>query len=117
MLMDSEAAEVPSTPEVNSCQWLDALLREKCKVPSLREHQLIHGMDLNNGKDLFLVIATSQGKTIVLHAPLIAAQARKEDGIALLIAPTKVLVEQQVGYIPRFPPFRVLIHNVTTRLQ
>lgn len=83
-------------PEVNSRSWLDALLREKWHIQTVREHQIIHRMDLISGKDLFLVIATGQGKTIVLHAPLIAAQARKEDGIAFLIAPTKVLVDQQV---------------------
>ena len=94
--MDNATQATP--PKVNLRQWLDALLREKCQVASLREHQLIHGMDLNNGQDLFLVIATSQGKTIILHAPLIAAQAQQENGIALLIVPTKVLVEQQVRY-------------------
>ncbi|KAJ7208126.1 hypothetical protein C8J57DRAFT_1610341 [Mycena rebaudengoi] len=48
-----------------------------------------------DGHNLFLVIATGKGKTIILHAPLIAAQARKERGIAFLIVPTKVLAEQQ----------------------
>jgi superfamily II DNA helicase RecQ len=43
------------------------------------------------------VYATGKGKTIILHAPLIAAQARKERGIAFLIVPTKVLAEQQVS--------------------
>ena len=84
LYMDNEATQAPSPPEVNSCQWLDMLLHEKCQVPSLHGHQLIHGMDLNNGQDLFLVLATSQGKTTVLHGPLIAAQAGQENGIALL---------------------------------
>jgi superfamily II DNA or RNA helicase len=36
------------------------------------------------------------GKTIVLQAGAIAADARGECGICLIIVPTKVLVEQQV---------------------
>lgn len=97
LLMAQEIPLLSSTPVVNSREWLDSLLREKCKVPTLREHQIVHGMDLNSGSDLFLVIATGQGKTLVLHTPLIAAQARKEAGIGILIVPTKVLVEQQVS--------------------
>jgi hypothetical protein len=58
-----------------------------------REYHLTHGMDPNSGKDLFLVIATGQGKIMVWHAPLIAAQACQESRIAFLIALTKVLVE------------------------
>jgi hypothetical protein len=52
--MDIEASEAPLTPEVNSRQWLEALLRKNCQVATLCEHQLIHSMDLNNGHDLFL---------------------------------------------------------------
>jgi ERCC4-related helicase len=100
MLEELVSDTVQSTaPEVNSKEWLDRLLCEKCHVPSLRPHQLLHAMDLVKKDDLFLVIATGQGKTLVLHAPLIAAQAWGEDVIGLLIAPTKVLVEQHVSNI------------------
>jgi len=76
---------------------MENLLIEKCSLSTIRPFQLEHAMDLNAGKDLFLVIATGMGKTTVLHAPLLAAQARCEKGIALLIVPTKILVEQQAG--------------------
>ncbi|KAJ7855693.1 P-loop containing nucleoside triphosphate hydrolase protein, partial [Mycena leptocephala] len=66
-------------------------------IPSLYPHQLAHGKDLNDGHELFLVVATGLGKSIVLFAPLIAAQARQERGIAfmIMIVPMKVLAEQQ----------------------
>lgn len=83
-------------PKVNSREWLDQLLRDKCQVPSLRAHQLDHGMDVVGGKDVFLVIATGQGKTMVLLSGLIAAQARKEKGIAFMVVPTKALAQQHV---------------------
>ncbi|KAJ7854440.1 P-loop containing nucleoside triphosphate hydrolase protein [Mycena olivaceomarginata] len=80
---------------INSRAWLESLLRQKCGVPSLYPHQLDHGRDLNDGHDVFLVIAPGLGKSIVLFAPLIAAQARGERGLAFMIVPTKVLAEQQ----------------------
>jgi hypothetical protein len=55
------------------------LLLEKCNLSTIRPFQLEHAMNLNAGKDLFLVIATGMGKT---HTPLLAAQARWEKGIA-----------------------------------
>ncbi|KAJ7840469.1 P-loop containing nucleoside triphosphate hydrolase protein [Mycena leptocephala] len=83
-----DAVEGPAEPctdhPVNSRAWLESLLRQKCGVPSLYPHQIDHGKDLN------------EGKRIVLFAPLIAAQARGERGIAFMIVPTKVLAEQQV---------------------
>ncbi|KAJ6553781.1 hypothetical protein DFH09DRAFT_1085532 [Mycena vulgaris] len=54
-------------------------------------------MDINAGIDVFCVIATGMGKTVVLQSEAIAAQARGEKGIALMIVPTKVLVEQQLS--------------------
>lgn len=95
--MDNSSTDPPQPPTVNSREWLENLLREKNGVEFVRSHQLDHGMDLVEGRDLFLVIATGMGKTAVLHAPLQAAQARKEKGIAFLIVPTKVLAEQQVS--------------------
>ncbi|EIN09491.1 P-loop containing nucleoside triphosphate hydrolase protein [Punctularia strigosozonata HHB-11173 SS5] len=81
---------------VNSRLWLDGLLREKCKISAPRPFQLDLGLHLINGRDVLLVIATGQGKTTVLHAPLLAAQARKENGIAFIVIPTKLLGEQHV---------------------
>ncbi|EIN10568.1 P-loop containing nucleoside triphosphate hydrolase protein, partial [Punctularia strigosozonata HHB-11173 SS5] len=74
--------------------WLESLLKEKCNITSVRPFQLDHGLDLMAGRDLMLVTATGTGKTTVLHAPLLAAQARKETGIAFIVIPTKLLGEQ-----------------------
>ncbi|GBE78861.1 P-loop containing nucleoside triphosphate hydrolase protein [Sparassis crispa] len=82
-------------PAEGSSGWLESLIVQKCGVPSVRDFQLCHGMDLIRGKDLFLVIAPGQGKTTVMHAPLLAAQAQMKIGIALMIVPTKLLALQQ----------------------
>ena len=75
---------------------LDALLRQKCRLTTVRDFQLTHGLDLVNGRDVFLVIAPGMGKTTVLCAPLLAAQAALQAGIAIAVVPSKILAEQLV---------------------
>ncbi len=77
--------------------WLEALINDKCGIATVRPFQLDHALDLINGRDVFLVIAPGMGKTTVLLAPLLAAQARKESGIAIIVVPTKLLGEQTVS--------------------
>ncbi|KAJ7306176.1 P-loop containing nucleoside triphosphate hydrolase protein [Mycena albidolilacea] len=108
-------ATLSPDPSVNSRAWLNDLLRQKCGVPSLYPHQLDHGKDLNDGRDLFLVIATGLGKSIVLFAPLIAAQARQERGIAFMIVPTKVLAEQQAEVGRKFGLRTIAINEDSVR--
>ncbi|KAF7341572.1 Nucleoside triphosphate hydrolase protein [Mycena sanguinolenta] len=100
---------------VNSRAWLDSLLRQKCGVPSLYPHQLDHAIDLNNGRDLFLVIGPGHGKSIVLFAPLIAAQARGERGLAFMIVPTKVLAVQQAEVGRKYGLRALAINEDTVR--
>ncbi|KAK6966464.1 P-loop containing nucleoside triphosphate hydrolase protein, partial [Favolaschia claudopus] len=64
-------------------------------------HQLELAMHVNAGEDVFCVAGTNMGKTLVLQSGPIAAQARGEKGIALMIVPTKVLVEQQADVASR----------------
>ncbi|KAF8871462.1 hypothetical protein CPB85DRAFT_1174993, partial [Mucidula mucida] len=73
------------------------LLCEKCNVPSLYEPQSRHSFDLVQNKDLFLRITTGHGKTLILMSPLIAAQARFEEGIGIMTAPTKALCDQEAA--------------------
>ncbi|KAF8868796.1 P-loop containing nucleoside triphosphate hydrolase protein, partial [Mucidula mucida] len=63
-------------------------------VEALHPHQSLHSYDLVRGRDVFLVIATGSGKTLIILAPLIAAQACRKSGIALLLVPTKALGEE-----------------------
>ncbi|PCH41838.1 nucleoside triphosphate hydrolase protein, partial [Wolfiporia cocos MD-104 SS10] len=77
-----------------SAEWLTTLLQQRCGIVQPRDFQVRHGMDLINGKDLFLVVAPGQGKTLVMYAPLLAAQALSQQGIAIIVAPTKLLTVQ-----------------------
>ncbi|KAF6758428.1 P-loop containing nucleoside triphosphate hydrolase protein [Ephemerocybe angulata] len=74
--------------------WLEETLCKAFKVQKLRLFQLQHALDLRNGRDVFLTIATGQGKTTVLLSPLVAAMGRSEKGIGIGIVPTKALAQQ-----------------------
>ncbi|KAJ7874113.1 P-loop containing nucleoside triphosphate hydrolase protein [Mycena leptocephala] len=93
--MDELDASDALFPTVNSREWLDVILRHRCKVAKVRPFQLDLGMEIVRGKDVWCIIATGMGKTVVLQTGAIAADARGECGICLIIVPTKVLVEQQ----------------------
>ncbi|KAJ3505621.1 hypothetical protein NMY22_g17518 [Coprinellus aureogranulatus] len=75
-------------------KWLAQLICDALKIPNLRPFQEEHAFDLYCGRDVFLTIATGQGKTAVLLSPLLAARAKGESGIGLAIVPTKVLAQQ-----------------------
>ncbi|KAI4525234.1 P-loop containing nucleoside triphosphate hydrolase protein [Schizophyllum commune Loenen D] len=89
---------IPLVP--NSAEWLEAALTKHFKIPSLRDFQLHHSLQIINGSDLMLMIATGQGKTVVLLAGLVAAHERGENAICIYVAPTKALVEQQAVRAP-----------------
>ncbi|KAJ7861781.1 hypothetical protein B0H14DRAFT_3445032 [Mycena olivaceomarginata] len=82
-------------PTINSREWMDSVLRTRCKISKLWPHQLDLAMENNQKNDVLCVVATGMGKTVILQAGPIAADARGETGIGLIIVPTKVLVEQQ----------------------
>ncbi|KAK0474079.1 P-loop containing nucleoside triphosphate hydrolase protein [Armillaria novae-zelandiae] len=105
----------PRNPSVNSPEWLEQILKEKCHVPSLQEFQLKHAIQLNDGQDLFLVVATGQGKTLVMYSPVIASQARAETGIAISIVPTKVLAEQHEYNAKKYGLHAIAITEDTLR--
>ncbi|KZT04898.1 uncharacterized protein LAESUDRAFT_760650 [Laetiporus sulphureus 93-53] len=81
-------------PQINA-EWLAELFSRKCGISQPREFQIKHGLDIIEGRDVFLVIAPGQGKTTVFWASLLAAQALGKQGIALCIVPTKLLSIQQ----------------------
>ncbi|KAH8096825.1 hypothetical protein BXZ70DRAFT_1065905 [Cristinia sonorae] len=58
-------------------------------VTRIRDFQLDHGLDLINGRDVFLVTAPGSGKTLVSIAPLLWAQSMKQSGIAIVVEPSK----------------------------
>ncbi|KAK7058204.1 P-loop containing nucleoside triphosphate hydrolase protein, partial [Favolaschia claudopus] len=104
-----------SNHPVNSREWIEELLRIRAKVREVYPHQLELAMHINAGKDVVCVAGTSKGKTLVLQSGPIAAQARGEKGIALMIVPTKVLVEQQADVASRRGLRALAINQDTVR--
>ncbi|KAK7021543.1 hypothetical protein R3P38DRAFT_2533465 [Favolaschia claudopus] len=111
----------PPTPSfcsdhpVNSREWMEELLRTRAQVREVYPHQLEMSMHINAGEDVFCVAGTSMGKTLVLQSGPIAAQARGEKGIALMIVPTKILVEQQADVASRRGLRALAINQDTVR--
>ncbi|KZT03556.1 uncharacterized protein LAESUDRAFT_761893 [Laetiporus sulphureus 93-53] len=81
-------------PQINA-EWLAELVSRKCGISQPREFQITHGLDITKGRDVFLVVLSGQDKTTVFWAPLLAAQALGERGIATYIVPTKLLSIQK----------------------
>ncbi|KAJ7320908.1 P-loop containing nucleoside triphosphate hydrolase protein [Mycena albidolilacea] len=96
-------------------EWLDCVLRVRCAVAKLRPYQLELGLKIDNKQDVVCVNATGTGKTVVLMAGAIAADARREKGIALFIVPTKILVEQQAEVASRRGLRALAINQDTVR--
>ena len=53
--------------EVNSQPWMEDLLLERCNLSTICPFQLEPAMNLNAGKNLFLVVAKGMGETTALQ--------------------------------------------------
>ncbi|KAK7006571.1 hypothetical protein R3P38DRAFT_3366767 [Favolaschia claudopus] len=71
-----------------------AHLVHKLQTHPTTAFQLELAVEINKKNHVLCVIATGMGKTVVLMAGALMANARGEKGVALLIVPTKVLVER-----------------------
>ncbi|KAJ7691531.1 P-loop containing nucleoside triphosphate hydrolase protein [Mycena rosella] len=70
-------------PAVDSREWMDTLLKSRCKVPRMWPFQLEHSMDINKKKDVFCVIATGMGKTVLVEQQAEVATARGLRALAI----------------------------------
>ncbi len=104
--MSVAMSDISSAPP--SREELGALLHKYCSIPAARDFQITHGLDLVLRKDLFLVVAPGMGKTVVMAAPFLVAKERKEQGIALVVVPSKILTEQQVRSQMRYCPLQLI---------
>ncbi|KZT01780.1 uncharacterized protein LAESUDRAFT_663212, partial [Laetiporus sulphureus 93-53] len=86
----------PGDPQINA-EWLAELFSQKCGISQPREFQIKNGLGIIEIErhEAFLVIPPGQGKTTVFWAPLLAARALGERGVALYIVPTELLSTQQ----------------------
>ncbi|KAK7684243.1 hypothetical protein QCA50_012620 [Cerrena zonata] len=66
-------------------------------LPSARARELNTSSHLVLGMDLLLVIAPWMGKTVVLLAPLLHAKSIGQEGITLVVMPSKFLTEEEAA--------------------
>ncbi|KAI0763924.1 P-loop containing nucleoside triphosphate hydrolase protein [Irpex lacteus] len=81
--------------------WLKQLLRDKCHIEA-RPFQLDNGLHLSRGTSAIVVSPPGSGKSILMAAPLLAAQEMGESGIGLVVVPTKLLGEQLAGVLSSY---------------
>ena len=76
----------------NQEPWLKQILLKRCHIEA-RPFQPENGLYLALGTSVVVVSPPGSGKSVLMAAPLLAAQERKESGIALVVVPTKFLGE------------------------
>lgn len=89
-LLNGSSSQSPSLAQVSE------VLSSRAKVSGLREQQEKPIMSLVTGHDTFVVLPTGGGKTLIMQAPLVVADAMGQSGKAFIIIPTKILADQQV---------------------
>ncbi|GJF00722.1 DEAD/DEAH box helicase [Phanerochaete sordida] len=92
-----------------------AVVCEGCKIKELRPFQVPHIVDMSLGKSLVLVAAPGSGKTIIMAGPLLVAQAMGQSGIAFVVVPSKILVDQQAASFGDFGLRTLAINEDTVR--
>lgn len=90
-------------------QWVHALIRDRLGYPVPQSWQVDGVVALLTGTDLFAIIRTGGGKSLLLQATMVAVQAKAElvatahsqSNIkrkrGILCVPTKVLANEQVS--------------------
>ncbi|KAF8598904.1 P-loop containing nucleoside triphosphate hydrolase protein [Ceratobasidium sp. AG-I] len=60
-----------------------------------KEWQARLPMEMDNGKDVFLIAGTGLGKSTIIYVPLLADIQESKESIGLVIVPTKTLADDQ----------------------
>lgn len=89
-LLNGSSSQPPSLAQVSE------VLCSRAQVSALREQQEKPIMSLVTGNDTFVVLPTGGGKTLIMLAPLVIADAMGQPSKAFIIVPTKILADQQV---------------------
>ncbi|KAG8769545.1 hypothetical protein FRC12_004897 [Ceratobasidium sp. 428] len=91
--MDVEMAPIPYS--ARSPEWYTDVLCKALRYERLKPWQLALTMDLCEGKDVFLVIGTGEGKSFLIQAPVIADAKAGQQTVGIVLVPTKGLADDQ----------------------
>ncbi|KAG9120128.1 hypothetical protein FRC07_004510, partial [Ceratobasidium sp. 392] len=72
-------------------------------------------MDLCNGKDVFLVVGTGEGKSCLTQAPIIADREAGRHSVGLALVPTKALADDQARAAQRVKIRALPLHEDSVR--
>ncbi|KAH7868903.1 uncharacterized protein C8R40DRAFT_1177336 [Lentinula edodes] len=60
---------------INTPEWFESVLKSASSLSELHSLQLKYGLEMNQGKDVFMASPTGSGKTLFMHSGAIVAQA------------------------------------------
>ncbi|KAG9076717.1 hypothetical protein FRC06_009351 [Ceratobasidium sp. 370] len=85
----------PVPTESKTPEWYSRVVCEVLGYKELKPWQLENIMQLCDGKDVFLTVATGEGKSTLVHGPIIADLAAGIHSIGVALVPTKCLADDQ----------------------
>ncbi|KAG8756127.1 hypothetical protein FRC12_010677 [Ceratobasidium sp. 428] len=87
----------PNPYPIRSPEWYEHGLCKALGYKELKRWQRSLTMDLCDGKDVFLVVGTGEGKSCLIQAPVLADAAAGRKSIGVVLVPTKALADDQVS--------------------
>lgn len=90
------SSELPAPPQ-RSLEWFKRLIQVRIGHPEPRDWQITLSKAKYEGKEVFAILPTGSGKSVLIHAPILAAKELGERKIALVIVPTKALGSNHVS--------------------
>lgn len=85
-----------STLEPKSTEWMYKIIQVGLGLEHPHAWQASLATDLYTGRDVFATVRTGGGKSTLVHAPVLAAKVEGIDAKAIVVGPTKALLDDQV---------------------
>ena len=82
-----------------STPWMEKVITTGLGYASARDWQAPNACHLYNGTDVFLTTKTGSGKSVLIHAPILARMVSCKPHIGIAVIPTRALMDNQVRIV------------------
>jgi superfamily II DNA/RNA helicase len=82
-----------------SITWMEKVITTGLGYTSARDWQAPNACHLYNGTDVFLTTKTGSGKSVLIHAPILARMVSRKPHIGIAVIPTRALMDNQVRIV------------------
>lgn len=83
-------------PSEGSLEWFKALIKVRFGYSEPRDWQVRLSKAKYDGQEVFAILPTGAGKSVLIYAPILAAKELKMKKIGIVIVPTKALAWNHV---------------------